>query len=148
MISNWWENNKRLVIMMGIVGVLLALFLVTAITRVSYEISMGEASEYAGKAEIDIFQNIISQVWENILVSFGNGNNIYREHLKIFAIIFAIFTIFIMIKKSSKNEYDKIEHGSGDWCKNGEEYRVLSNKSRTYTCTKEILASYSKSSSG
>jgi len=32
------------------------------------------------------------------------------------------------IRNASKSEYEDIEHGSSDWSKNGEQYRILSNK--------------------
>ena len=46
---------------------------------------------------------------------------------KFTALYVLIFTIG-MIRNAPKNEYDDIEHGSSDWSKNGEQYRILSNK--------------------
>lgn len=45
-----------------------------------------------------------------------------------FTFIYLIIAIISVIKNAPKNEYADIEHGSSDWSKNGEQYRVLSNK--------------------
>lgn len=42
--------------------------------------------------------------------------------------VFLFIMIWGMIKNAPKNEYDNIEHGSSDWCKNGEQYKILSDK--------------------
>lgn len=45
-----------------------------------------------------------------------------------FSVLYAIFVLIGLIKTAPKNEYSDIEHGSSDWAKNGEQYRILSNK--------------------
>lgn len=45
-----------------------------------------------------------------------------------FSILYAIFVLIGLIKTAPKSEYSDIEHGSSDWSKNGEQYRILSNK--------------------
>ena len=45
-----------------------------------------------------------------------------------FTFIYLIIAIIGTIRNAPKNEYADIEHGSSDWSKNGEQYRVLSNK--------------------
>ena len=45
-----------------------------------------------------------------------------------FTFIYLIIAIIGIIRNAPKNEYADIEHGSSDWSKNGEQYRVLSNK--------------------
>ena len=45
-----------------------------------------------------------------------------------FSVLYAIFVLVGLIKTAPKNEYSDIEHGSSDWAKNGEQYRILSNK--------------------
>lgn len=45
-----------------------------------------------------------------------------------FSVIYAIFVLIGLIRTAPKNEYSDIEHGSSDWSKNGEQYRILSNK--------------------
>ena len=45
-----------------------------------------------------------------------------------FTFVYLIIAIIGTIRNAPKNEYADIEHGSSDWSKNGEQYRVLSNK--------------------
>ena len=45
-----------------------------------------------------------------------------------FTFVYIIIAIIGIIRNAPKNEYEDIEHGSSDWSKNGEQYRILSNK--------------------
>lgn len=45
----------------------------------------------------------------------------------------------MLIKASGKSEYDKIEHGSADWCTNSEKYTVLSPKEGMILAEKTYL---------
>lgn len=45
-----------------------------------------------------------------------------------FTFVYLIIAIIGTIKNAPKNEYEDIEHGSSDWSKNGEQYRILNNK--------------------
>lgn len=50
----------------------------------------------------------------------------YITGLEVFTIIFFIIITKAILKTLPKGEYDKIEHGSSDWCEKGEQYKVLS----------------------
>ena len=45
-----------------------------------------------------------------------------------FTFVYLIIAIIGTIRNAPKNEYSDIEHGSSDWSKGGEQYRILSNK--------------------
>ena len=45
-----------------------------------------------------------------------------------FTFVYLIVAIIGIIRNAPKGEYEDIEHGSSDWSKNGEQYRILSNK--------------------
>ena len=45
-----------------------------------------------------------------------------------YTLVYLILAIIGVIRNAPKNEYADIEHGSSDWSKNGEQYRILSNK--------------------
>ncbi len=58
-----------------------------------------------------------------------------EEYSNTFLKVFGIYTLWYAVtigmsisKILPKSEYDKKEHGSSDWCENGEQYRILSNK--------------------
>ena len=45
-----------------------------------------------------------------------------------FTLVFMLLELFGLFRTAPKGEYEEIEHGSSDWCKNGEQYKILSNK--------------------
>ena len=45
-----------------------------------------------------------------------------------YTFVYLIIAIIGIIRNAPKNEFEDIEHGSSDWSKNGEQYRILSNK--------------------
>ena len=45
-----------------------------------------------------------------------------------FSFVYIIIAVIGTIRNAPKNEYSDIEHGSSDWSKKGEQYRILSNK--------------------
>ena len=45
-----------------------------------------------------------------------------------FTFVYFIIAIIGIIRNAPKTEYEDIEHGSSDWSKNGEQYKILSNK--------------------
>jgi len=45
-----------------------------------------------------------------------------------YTFVYLIIAIIGTIRNAPKNEYSDIEHGSSDWSKGGEQYRILSNK--------------------
>lgn len=45
-----------------------------------------------------------------------------------FSIVYIVVLVIGTIKNAGKTEYRDIEHGSSDWSKGGEQYKVLSNK--------------------
>ena len=45
-----------------------------------------------------------------------------------YTLVYLIIAAIGIIRNAPKGEYEDIEHGSSDWSKNGEQYRILSNK--------------------
>lgn len=66
----------------------------------------------------------------NTIVKTFTGEYIgtYFSTLLKFSVLYAIFVLIGLIKTAPKHEFADIEHGSSDWSKNGEQYRVLSDK--------------------
>ncbi len=129
--GKWWKNNKPIVIMLGIVGILLALILVPAISRLGYEGELGAESQFAGQANIEVLAKVITpEYWgSNISVAFTKNFTGYINALKIAAIVYVGLWVIIILKTITKGQYENIEHGSADWCSNSEAYSVLSPKS-------------------
>lgn len=52
-----------------------------------------------------------------------------KEFLMYYTILYVGLLLVFSLKKRAKGDYDKIEHGSSDWCEGGEQYKVLSKRS-------------------
>lgn len=63
----------------------------------------------------------------------------YFETMKVLVVIWIAVTIIMILKFSGKGEYDKIEHGSADWCTDQEKYSVLSSKEGMILAQKTYL---------
>ena len=122
------DKIKRILIPLGIVFLLLALFFVPSFSRVTYEKSLGSESEFSGEGSVIIFTEVASDVGKNLSVAFGESRQSYFEALKMFSLIYLGFTVVIVWKMLTEKEYESIEHGSADWCKPGEAYSTLSSK--------------------
>ena len=56
-----------------------------------------------------------------------------------FTVIYIIAMTIGIAKMWPKSEYDSIEHGSSDWCENGEQYKVLDPKKGILLAEKNYL---------
>lgn len=122
----WLSKNKAILILMGVVFAALALVVVPAYVKTSYDKQL--TGETAGFIPILIESvNNIQNFGDNLGYSFGEGIASYGNGLKYAAIGTVALGVFMIMKNSGNNEYKDIEHGSGDWSK-GEEYSVLSKK--------------------
>lgn len=56
-----------------------------------------------------------------------------------FNVIYFIAMVIGLTKAVPKHEFEDMEHGSSDWCVNGEQYRVLSRRSGIVLAEKNYL---------
>lgn len=95
------------------------------------------------------------QRWENLFLTFGK--NIIKPweaivkcltgeaHGYFWATLWRFTVVYIgaitigITKALPKHEYDGIENGSSDWCQNGEQYQILSNKAGLILAEKNFL---------
>ncbi len=75
----------------------------------------------------------------NWKITFGEKAASYFETMKVLVVIWIMVTIIMILKFSGKGEYDKIEHGSADWCTDQEKYSVLSSKEGMILAQKTYL---------
>ena len=88
---------------------------------------------------------------ENLYLSMGNLGTSILTALSIenigyffgvlmkFTVIYIIAMTVGIVKMWPKTEYDTIEHGSSDWCENGEQYQVLDPKKGIILAEKNYL---------
>lgn len=59
------------------------------------------------------------------LVKVGKIGSFFKS-LLIFSILYLVLFVIGVIRSAPNNEFSDIEHGSSDWCKHGEQYKILS----------------------
>ena len=119
------KDNKKSLIIIGILWIILAIILVSPIAY-----SIVESINDNGIFDLSKF---IEQVFSNI-TSFNTFGKVFGEKylgvflktLAYYTIIYIIFSAIGLFRSKAKSEYKDIEHGSSDWCEGGEEYQVLS----------------------
>ena len=118
------KKNKALLIITFLIWIFAIIFLIAPI---AYSISEATVN---GAFSVEIF---MEQIIPNIssfssITKVGKSGVgvIFGKSTLFFTIIFIIFVGIGLYKGRKKSEYDNIEHGSSDWCQNGEQYRVLS----------------------
>lgn len=126
--KDWWEKVKKPIMILGIVGIILALFFVPSFSRASYEVSLGEASQFENPTLLMVWPEVMKDVFYNLKVALTLNLQNYLNWLKVFGIVYLIFSMYVMYKLSNKKEYESIEHGSADWCKPSEAYQILNPK--------------------
>ena len=121
------RRNKKNFIIFIILWIILAIVFVMPI---SYAIAKATVN---GQFMMDKFFGGIADSFTNlgntIGKTFTEGHlGTYFSTLFKFSILYAIFVLVGLIKTAPKHEFADIEHGSSDWSKNGEQYRVLSDR--------------------
>lgn len=137
--KEWFEKRKVFIIFMGVLFVILSLFLLPAFARVQYECKL-EGGMYFEKNFFIVFPEVVKDVFPNLGVAFSaNGFSYYTMAFKVFSILYLMLFIILLVMMSNKGEYDKIEHGSADWCDSKEKYSILSQKEGMILAEKTYL---------
>ena len=123
-VSKTLKDNKKSLIIIAVLWVILSIVLVAPI---GYAIGL---ANQGGSFDFNIFlENVFTEI-----VSFTSITRVFNaayigyfgKTLLYFTIIYAIFAFIGLFKSRPKHEYTDIEHGSSDWCENGEQYSILS----------------------
>ena len=130
-----FDNFKKNIIIFVILWVICAIFLVMPLT---YGIIGGSTS---GSFDLKGFSNGFMEFYPNFFkasaVVFANMNVYLDVLFKATIVLMAAMIIIALV--SNKSGYEGIEHGSGDWCYGGEEYKILSRKSGILLAEKTYL---------
>ena len=119
------EKLKKNIFIYIVVWLLLAILLVAPITYTFTDGAIRGLTWFESLSQ-NLFHNILSlKVTEVFYEAYKND---FLYGLKLFSIAYVAIVFYTIYKTLPKGGYDKIEHGSSDWCKNGEEYKVLSKK--------------------
>ena len=127
-IKSAFDNLKKNIIIYILLWIFIAITLISPFTY-----SKLVATKVGGNFDLGVFLDYLSISIAHPFLAFEKILNagMISEFVKMlmgFTFIFTILIIVGIFKSLSKSEYDNIEHGSSDWCKNGEQYAILSNK--------------------
>ena len=78
---------------------------------------------------IKAFEQKIMNPFSALGLTFGHGGagTFFKTEI-IFTIIYTVICFIGYRKSKPKHEYHDIEHGSSDWSKGGEQYKILNKK--------------------
>lgn len=126
-IQGTMRRNKKNFIIFAVLWVILSIVFVMPISYSITNASVGGEFDMA-KFFSGIYDGVVNLVTVIGKTFTPNYIGTFFSTLLKFSVLYAIFVLIGLIKTAPKNEYSDIEHGSSDWSKNGEQYRILSNK--------------------
>lgn len=124
--KSFMKKLKKNMLIYIVVWLIFAILLVPPITYTITNAIMNGQSWLEG-----IAYNLLNNIFKLPIIEVIKEPYIkdYITGLEVFTVIFIIILIKAILKTLPKGEYDKIEHGSSDWCEKGEQYKVLSKDS-------------------
>ncbi len=119
------EKFKKNILAYLVVWFIIAILLVAPVTYTFTEARL-EGITWLEGITLHLVENIlkfpITKIFEETYI------HDFIQGIKYYSIIYWIIVCYAISKTLPKSAYDKIEHGSSDWCAPGEQYRVLSKK--------------------
>lgn len=132
------KKSKNKLIVVVILWVVLSIVFIAPIS-VSFVDAQINGKLHFGTFLENIYNNM-SNLGSSIVKAFNFyyiGN--FVSTLFKFTLIYIIAAVIGIAKMWPKSEYDSIEHGSSDWCENGEQYKVLDPKKGILLAEKNYL---------
>ncbi|MBR4260432.1 MAG: type IV secretory system conjugative DNA transfer family protein [Clostridia bacterium] len=123
--KSFMKKLKKNILWYTVVWLVLVILLVAPVVYTLTQgrlehLSMVEAMSYNFVNNFLMFP--ITKVFEEAYIQdFAKG-------VEIFTIIYVLIIFYGISKTLPKSAYDKIEHGSSDWCEPGEQYKILDRK--------------------
>ena len=126
-----------------IVSIILWLILIivfVAPLSVAFHESLSAEPEQKVEVLFTTFGTYITKPFSSIgLAITGRTEGYFWSTLWKTSLVYILFMTIGISKALPKHEYDGIENGSSDWCTNGEQYKVLSNKEGIILAEKNYL---------
>lgn len=125
-LKSFMKKFKKNILIYLVVWLIVAILLVAPITYTFSEARIQNMNWVTA-----IISNLVDNILKfPIMVIFENEYiTDFIEGMKYYSLIYWIAVVIGINKTLPKSKYDNIEHGSSDWCENGEQYKVLSKKS-------------------
>lgn len=138
-IINSIKKNKGKLITILIIWLVLVIVFVAPLS-----IAIANSKTITGKYSVNTFIEVLTQ---SFMTPFQNIGTVFTDKcidaflntLGFFTLIYIIIAGIGLYRGRSKSEYQDIEHGSSDWCENGEQYQILSPKQGIILAEKNYL---------
>lgn len=133
------KKNKKNIIIMLVIWLVLVIIFVSSLS-----VAITDAKTLAGFNLTKFLQNI----GEDVMHPFSNlgaclfeskYGNVFWNTAVIFSFIYLVIAMIGLYKSRPKSDYENIEHGSSDWCENGEQYEILDPKKGIILAEKHYL---------
>ena len=141
MIEKLRKAIKKSKTKLAVVGILWIILSIVFVAPMSIAI---KAAQIEGTFQFGTFLEMLYESMGNLgtsiltALSIENIGYFFGVLMK-FTVIYIIAMTVGIVKMWPKTEYDTIEHGSSDWCENGEQYQVLDPKKGIILAEKNYL---------
>lgn len=123
--KSFMEKLKKNILIYIVVWLIAAILLVAPISYTFTEARI-EGITWLEGVMLNLVDNFlkfpITVIFEDTYI------NDFITGMKYYSLAYIILVFSAIYKTLPKGAYHNIEHGSSDWCENGEQYRVLSKK--------------------
>ena len=123
--KSFMDKFKKNILLFIIVWLIIAILFVAPLTYPYTQSVMEGVNWMEGLAEhlVDnFFKFPVTVIFSEVYVTD------FIKGMEYFSLFYWIMIIYGIYKTLPKSAFDKIEHGSSDWCLPGEQYKVLSKK--------------------
>ena len=130
------RKNKKTFILAGILWLFLTIVLIMPLSLAWKEATL------TAKLDIGTFSSVLGNRFAQPLQNIAEVGSYWNSFISLlwkFTLLFLGVIVIGLIKTAPKNKYQDIEHGSSDWCENGEQYKVLSPKKGILLAEKNYL---------
>ena len=123
--KSFMEKLKKNILVYLIVWLIVAILFVAPVT---YTITNGNAEGVPWLEALAI--NIVDSIMKLPIKDIFQEKYVsdFLTGMKYYSIFYFGLVIFAIYKSLPKSDFQDIEHGSSDWCRPGEQYKVLSKK--------------------
>lgn len=120
------QQGKKYLIVIAIIWVVLSILIVAPIAVAWATRANGQYGNASTNFVMDLVTELTSFTAFFRMFKTPGALNVFGKILIPYTIAFVLFSYKGYDKTKAKGKYYDIEHGSSDWSKNGEQYKVLS----------------------
>ena len=124
-LKSFMNKLKKNILLIIVVWLIIAILLVAPFTYTITNSYLSGISWLEG-----VIYNYLNNIIKLPIVSVMKEPyvNDFITGIGYYSLVYIIIVVRAILKTLPKGAYDKIEHGSSDWCEKGEQYKILSKK--------------------